>query len=321
MEFCIGNGVWPTMVTIFNKDGSLDLAANRELARYLVEMGSDGIFGVCQSSEMFFLSIEERVSLARATKQGINGQAHLVISGHTAENLSDQISELKQLEEINPDALVLVTNRLAGLHDGADVFKRNTTAILDAMPNCAFGFYECPHPFKRLLSDDELRWCADTGRIGFLKDVSCDTGIQAQRAKIVSRSGLKLYNANTETLLSSLRVGYNGYNGIMGNFHIDIYKWLYDNTGSPEAENVQAWLTRNAMIEAHTYPIVAKYFLQLKGYDFPLYSRVKNQSEFTDADRAFAEKMLEEEKELRSHLGLPQRPGTARQAETHSPAV
>lgn len=306
MEFKMNYGVWPTMITIFDKDGALDVAANKIVAKRLIEMGSDGIFAVCQSSEMFFLNIEEKMTLAKAVKETVGNTASLVVSGHTADTLEEQISDMKKMTEVGADALVLVTNRLAGIEDGFETFKKNTQAILDAIPDVVFGLYECPYPFLRLLSDEEVDWCANNGRIRFLKDVSCNEDIESKRVEIVKGTVLKLYNANTQTLLHSLKIGYNGYNGVMGNFHIDIYKWLYNNMHDARAEKVQKWLFGVSEIEKTGYPTIVKYYLQLKGYDVDIYTRSKSIDLLTGAVKDDVCKLMREEVELRLELGLAQ---------------
>ncbi len=304
MEFKMNYGVWPTMITLFNKDGSLDLDANKEFANRLIEMGSGGIFAVCQSSEMFFLNIEEKLALAKAVKEVTDGRASLVISGHTADTLDEQIADMKKMAEVGADALVLVTNRLASVNEGFDVFTKNTQAILDAIPNVMFGLYECPYPELRLLTDEEIEWCAKTGRIRFLKDVSCNEEVESRRIKIVEGSPLKLYNANTQTLLHSLREGYDGYNGVMGNFHIDIYKWLYENINDDRAVEVQAWLTKTCELEKTLYPTIVKYYLQLKGYNVDVFTRSKDVTLLTDSIKEQVCLLLKEEVALRLKLGL-----------------
>jgi len=294
------------MIALFDQEGRLDIDANKVVAKRLIDMGCDGIFAVCQSSEMFYLSIDEKAALAKAVKEAISGRISLVISGHTASDPKEQITDMQRLAEVGADALVLVTNRVATRNDGFETFKANTQRILDAVPDAKFGFYECPYPFLRLLSDDELKWCADTGRIYFLKDVSCNEEIQTRRAKAAEGSGMALYNANTQTMLHSLKAGYAGYNGVMGNFHIDIYKWLYTHSDDPRADMVQKWLTEQSMIEQHAYPIIAKYYLQLKGYMVETVTRSKPMSMFGEEEMQRVIALESAEVQMRRTLGLPQ---------------
>ena len=47
----------------YKADGSVDLATAEKYVEWYAEKGCDGIFAVCQSSEIFYLSLEERVAL------------------------------------------------------------------------------------------------------------------------------------------------------------------------------------------------------------------------------------------------------------------
>lgn len=300
----INNGVWPTLITAFTPDGNLDIGANRTIVRRALDMGAGGVFAVCQSSEMFFLSTDEKAALARIAIEETAGRASVVVSGHTAGTVEEQMEEISELVRLKLDAYVLVTNRLDINDEGSDAFTGNLKRILDAFPDVAFGLYECPYPKRRLLSDEELKWCCDSGRILFLKDVSCDAEIEARRAKIAKGSTLKLFNANTETLLASLRSGYDGYNGVMGNLHIDIYRWLYTHPDHELAETVQKWLTEKSLIEVPAYPMVAKYYLQLKGYPVSIYTRSKDMSLLDEIQKRRVTELIDSETQMRAMLDL-----------------
>ena len=54
-----------TMITPYCADGSVDYETAEKYVEWYYNAGLDGIFSVCQSSEIFFLSLEERVELNR----------------------------------------------------------------------------------------------------------------------------------------------------------------------------------------------------------------------------------------------------------------
>ncbi|MGX8795025.1 dihydrodipicolinate synthase family protein [Fusibacter sp. JL298sf-3] len=299
-------GVWPTMVAAFDETAAVDLEANAQLTEYLIQKGADGLFAVCQSSEMFFLSTAEKVALAKTVVETAAGRVPVIASGHTSDTLEAQIEELRAVAATGVDAVVLVSNRLATETEDSAVFLERLEAIMNALPEVTFGIYECPYPYRRLLTDRELKWCADSGRIIFLKDVSCDASIQKRRAEIVKGSPLKLFNANTETLLTSLRNGYHGYNGVMGNFHIDLYKWLFTNhCADPlKAEALQAALTRESAIEKFAYPANAKYHMVQDGVSMTTVGRKYAPEVLDDAAKQRVGDLMAWEQETRQTLGL-----------------
>jgi 4-hydroxy-tetrahydrodipicolinate synthase len=282
----ISNGVWPTMVTPFTASDEIDETALAAMVAWYLARDVSGLFAVCQSSEMFYLSLTERVALARKVVELVDGRAEVIASGHISDNLEDQVREVTRIAETGVDAVVLVTNRFAREDESDAVWKRNLTHFLDQIPDeIALGFYECPYPYKRLLSPDLLAWCASLDRFVFLKDTSCDLG--QIRDKLAVAGQIKLFNANAATLLGSLQAGGAGYSGVMGNFHPQLYAWLCAHwADSPaHARRLQAFLGVSSVIEARAYPICAKYYLQLEGIPLTCRSRTRSRSDLIDGFR------------------------------------
>lgn len=123
----------------------------------------------------------------------------------------------------------MVSNRLAAESDNEDVVKRKIEMILESVPDVNFCLYECPFPYKRLVSSQLLSWLADTKCFYFLKDTCCDLQMIKERVAAVKGKSLKIYNANTATLLDSYNVGINGFSGVMANFHQQLYTWVHHN--------------------------------------------------------------------------------------------
>ena len=258
------NRVFPTMVTPFSRHYTIDYKALKPLVRWYEREGIDGLFAVCQSSAMFELSREERRELCTAVVGLSRGQYPVIASGHVSDTLEDQVRDLVAMAEAGADALVLVTNRLAPSGESNTVWRRNLELLMKRLPDhLPLGFYECPQPYKRLLSIEEIRWMAESGRFAFVKDTCCDPQLITARAAAVKGTGLKLYNANAPTLLHSLRAGYAGYSGIMTNFHGRLYHWMCRNwqTEPERAEELQAYLGTASVIEYQSYPLNAKYSL------------------------------------------------------------
>jgi 4-hydroxy-tetrahydrodipicolinate synthase len=299
-------GCWPTMITPFTDDNKIDFKAVRNLTEWYIAKGCDGIFAVCQSSEMFFLSEQEKIDLALAVKDAAAGRVKVIASGHTADDKSKQIEELGRMAETGVDAVVLVSNRLANQDEDEAVFRNNFNDILRQLPKLRFGMYECPYPYLRLLSTEFLGDCAKSGSMVFLKDVSCANKIQQERVSAIAGTPLALFNANTATLLDSFIDGYEGYNGVMANFHIDIYKWLYTNfKAEPElAREINDFLTLAAVSEARAYPVNAKYHLNLTGVPMGIHTRAKDKSVLNENARHEIESLIRMEKAVRKRLGL-----------------
>jgi 4-hydroxy-tetrahydrodipicolinate synthase len=282
------------MVTPFTDDNRLDIGALEAMVEWYLARGVDGLFAVCQSSEMFFLSLTERVALAKAVVDLVDGRVEVIASGHVSDALADQVEEVRRIADTGVSAVVLVTNRFAQDTEGDDVWISTLGRFLAQVPDSIpLGFYECPYPYKRLLTPHLMAWCAATGRFMFLKDTSCDT--DQMREKLAVAGGIRLYNANAATLLESLEAGASGYSGVMGNFHPQLYAWLcrHWHEQAEAVRRLQAFLGVSSAIESRAYPVSAKYALQLEGVPITLHTRARPASDLIYAFRREVEQLRE----------------------------
>ena len=276
MENRFPGGSWPVMLTPFTEDNKIDYDGLKELVDWYIKNGVSGMFAVCQSSEMFYLSLEERVKYAAKTVEFAAGRVPVIASGHVSDKIEDQITELNEIAKTGVDAVILITNRLAKEDEDDSVWIENCKKILENMdPNVPLGFYECPYPYKRLLTPETISWCASTGRFYFLKDTCCDLDQLEAKCKAVEGTGLKIFNANAATLLRSMEMGCAGYSGVMANFHPDLYVWLCKNyKEQPEkAQELMNFLGAASMVECQVYPVNSKYHMNLVGVPMTLQSR------------------------------------------------
>lgn len=272
MNFEATYGVYPTMITPYQKNGEVDYAAVEALTEWYWKRGCDGIFADCQSSEIQFLTLDERVSILHTVMQKVYALAEqdpsrprmtVVASGHVSDGFEDQVRELNAIAAEKPDALILISNRMDIANTSDEAWIADTERLIAELPaEMPLGIYECPKPYKRLLSEKMLRWCVENGRFYFVKDTCCDAELIRARLEVCKGSHLKLFNANAQTLLETVRAGVYGYCGVMANFHPDLYtRLLKGDINSSDASLLQDFLGLAATIEGQTYPCCAKYYL------------------------------------------------------------
>lgn len=274
-------GIVPVMLTPFTEANEIDYKGLEHLIDWYIENGADALFAVCQSSEMLFLSLEERVALSKFVVDYTAGRIPVISSGHISPAIEDQIEELNAIAKTGIDALVLVSNRLDPQNEGTEVFLNNLNTLMDALPpEMPLGLYECPAPYRRLLSDEEIQFCANSGRFVVLKDVSCDLETVTRRVKLVEGTPFAIINANAAIAYEAMQNGSKGFSGVFTNFHPDLYHWLYhDAAAHPEYAQELSWfLSLSAVTETLGYPKNAKVFHQRLGTFESTHSRV------TDAD-------------------------------------
>ena len=280
------NGIMPTMLTAFDANNQIDWGANERLIEWYIEHGANSLFAVCQSSEMQYLTLSERIELAKFTVKIANGRVPVVASGHISDDIDDQIIELNAMSKTGIDALIMVTNRLDINRDGESVFAANFIKIMSQLnTDIDLGFYECPAPYRRLLTDDEFNRCIDTGRFVTIKDVSCDLEQIKNRINLSKNSPMTVLNANAALAWPAICAGAPGFCGISNNYHPDLYAWLYKLAPRFKectilerqlAEELSVFLSLSALTEAYGYPSFAKLYHQHLGTIKYITSRVNN---------------------------------------------
>ena len=151
----------------------------------------------------------------------------LSVSGHISDDVEAQIEELQAAAATGADAVVLVTNHLDPHRNGIGAFRATLDTLLARLPSdIPLGLYECPAPYRRLLSDEEFAICVDTGRFVMLKDVSFDLSTIKRRVALASGTSLAVSNASAPLAWEAMQAGANGFCGVHTNYHPDLYKWL-----------------------------------------------------------------------------------------------
>lgn len=262
------DGIVPVMLTPFTERNEIDYPGLSRLIDWYLQRDVDALFAVCQSSEMQFLSLLERVELARFVVQQVDGRVPVIASGHISDAQDQQIEELQAMAHTGIDALVLVTNHLDPQNQGSATFFHTLEALLAALPaSMPLGLYECPAPYRRLLSDEELTYCANSGRFVVLKDVSCDLPTVTRRVQLVAGTPLNIINANAAIAYPAMLAGSKGFSGVFTNFHPELYHWLYHQGAQQPAlaQELATFLSLAAVTETLGYPKNAKVYHQRLG--------------------------------------------------------
>jgi len=299
-----GRGVWPVMLTPFQADGAIDWAALDELTEWYLDAGVAGLFSVAQSSEMYNLTEAERLAVATRVVRLTAGRVPVVAAGTFGGPIEEQAGFVRRMADTGVSGVVVLTCQLAAAEEADDVWRANAERLLAATGEVELGLYECPQPYKRLLSPELIGWAARTGRFRFHKDTSCMT--EPIRAKIAAVRGtpFRFYNANTATLLGSLQAGGHGYSGIAANYFPELYVWLCrEFERQPErALRLQRFLGVADRLVSHKYPRSAKIFLATRGLRLGPTCRVGN-PEFVEEELLALKQLRDYAQELAQELG------------------
>ena len=262
------DGIVAVMLTPFDTEGAIDYGSLARLIDWYIDNRVDVLFAACQSSEILNLSLAERIALSRFVVRQAAGRVPVVSSGHVGRTRDEQLAELSEIAATGPDAVILITNRLDPDNQGEKAFQQNLDWLLRRLPaGVPLGLYECPAPYRRLLSDDELAACAGTGRFVIFKDVCADLKRIERRLAIVEGTPLALVNAIGSIALEAMKAGSKGYSGVFSNIHPDLYAWMYRSwrTHPALAEELSEFLAVSSVSELMGYPAIAKLYLHKLG--------------------------------------------------------
>ena len=270
-------GFIPVMLMPFQNDGQIDYPALTRLTELYLEAGAAGLFANCLSSKMFELSAQERLETIRHVVEVVGGAVPVVATGTFAGALNEQADFVKKVYDAGTEAVIVITGLIAAEQESDAVFDERIFRLLDWTPGIPIGFYECPEPYKRVLSAKQLGQFVDTGRVTYHKDTCLD--IEQVRAKLAAVEGhpFGLYDAYMGHAVESLRAGAAGLSCIQGNFFPELIVWLcnnYDNAqAAAEVDAVQQFFIKNMDVMHNVYPIVAKYSLKQRGMDISTFTR------------------------------------------------
>ena len=259
-------GCYVTMVTPFDADGAIDWPAFDQMIEWYIASGCVGIFTPCLSSEMYELTDDERLAVARRALSRAAGRAQIVSVGTYGGPIEDQADFVLRMVECC-DAVVVNTSALASEDEDDSVWRGRAEQLLSMTGDVPLGLYECPVPYKRLLTPELAEWCGRAGRFYFHKDTSCRMAdIRAKLHRMRGGSTLRFFNANVETLLPSVRAGGAGFSGISANFYPHLHAWLCANAKGDDApmddlNAVQDFLTLAEATVCVDYPASAKTYL------------------------------------------------------------
>ncbi len=266
------------MLMPFKEDLSIDYDVLGQLVDFYLESGARGLFANCQSSEMYHLSVEEMVESVRYIVQRVDGRVPIVATGSFGDTIAEQAENVKKIYETGVSAIILITGLLAKEEDSEEVFRSNVLRLLDLTGNIPVGFYECPVPYKRIISPELLGELVSTGRVKYHKDTCLD--IVSVRQKIAATEAeptFGLYDAYMVHAVESLKAGSAGLSCIQGNYFPELVVWLCDNYANQGKQayvaKVQEFFTNNMDVMHDTYPASAKYILEQRGLDIGLACR------------------------------------------------
>jgi 4-hydroxy-tetrahydrodipicolinate synthase len=275
------------MLTPFQDDGALDLPGLDALVDWYLDAGSAGLFTVALSGEMYEMSDDERLTVARRVVRRAAGRAPVVASATFGGALERQADFMKRMAETGVAAVVILPCQLVAADEDDAILQRQLERLMALTDPLPLGVYECPRPYHRLFTPELLAWVAQSGRFLYFKDTCRDIAVIRAKLAAMEDTGLGLFNAHTQSALASLQAGAAGISPIAGNYYAALYTWLCQHYASQPAlaAELQAGLTEMEPIASHKYPTAAKLYLARLGVPITSFCRVPV-APLTEADGA-----------------------------------
>ncbi|WKN42080.1 dihydrodipicolinate synthase family protein [Tunicatimonas pelagia] len=270
-------GFIPVMLTPFSENREVDYDGLTRLTEFYLASGATGLFANCLSSEMFELTPQERIKITQHVVKVVSNRVPVVSTGTFGSTVQEQADFIHQIYQTGVQAVIMITGLLANEDESNEVFNERVFDMLHRTDKIPLGFYECPIPYKRMLSPQQLKLFIPTGRITYHKDTCLN--IEQVRAKVAAGKGYAfgLYDAYLVHAVESLKAGSAGLSCIQGNFFPELIVWLCQNCGNSqlekEVQKVQNFLTENMGIMHTVYPLTAKYFLQKLDINISTFTR------------------------------------------------
>jgi 4-hydroxy-tetrahydrodipicolinate synthase len=297
----------PVMITPYKPDLKIDFDGLSRLIDFYLASGVKGFFANCLSSEMYNLDEEERLALVRHVVKRVNGAVPVVATGSFGGSIGERAEFAKKMYHTGINAVILITSHFAGKDENDTVLIQNFEkffALTDLIP---LGTYECPSPYKRILTPEVFRYLLATNRLIYHKDTTLE--LEQIRTKLDMAKGnrLEFYDAHTPNAMFSLQMGAKGLSSIAGNFYPEIFAWMCNNAINPGKQEdvkwLQAELTRVDAIISQGYPLSAKYFLQKRGVPLKPVSRTAK-TPLTTAQKQTLDNIYRELRGWHERLGM-----------------
>jgi 4-hydroxy-tetrahydrodipicolinate synthase len=213
------------MVTPFDADGALDIAAAARLATHLVEQGCDGLVLSGTTGESPTTTDDEKRELLRIVLEAVGDRAR-VIAGAGTYDTAHSIKLAKACAAEGAHGLLVVTPYYSRPPQSG--LKAHFTAVADAT-DLPVVLYDIPPRSVVPIDSDTLRALATHPNIVGVKDAKADLHSGGQ---IIAETGLVYYSGDDALNLPWLAVGAIGFISVISHLAASQLRELLSAFGS-----------------------------------------------------------------------------------------
>lgn len=197
------------MVTPFDREGALDVAAGRKLATYLADNGVDSLVLAGTTGESPTTSIAEKLELLKNVKDEVGDRVKL-IAGAGTNNTATTVELARASAEAGADGLLVVTPYYSKPTQEGLIRHFTTVAQATDLPIC---LYDIPGRSGVPITGDTIAQLAELPTIKAMKDAKGD---MAEAAALIQSTGLAWYSGDDPLNIPWLSLGATGFISVVG---------------------------------------------------------------------------------------------------------
>ncbi|AZI58075.1 4-hydroxy-tetrahydrodipicolinate synthase [Nakamurella antarctica] len=255
------------MVTPFDSDGTLDLAAAAELATYLVDHGNDGLVLNGTTGECPTTTDAEKVAVIRAVVEAVGDRA-TIVAGASTYDTAHSLTLAQQAAAAGAHGLLLVTPYYSRPQQAGLIAHFSAIADSTELP---VMLYDIPPRSVVAIEVDTLLRLSEHPRITAVKDAKGDLYAGSQ---VITQSDLSYYSGDDNLTVPWMSVGAVGVVSILAHVLGNNIRAMVDAANAGDFTSARTW--HNAMMPGHQAMgrcgggaglVFAKAALRLQGMD------------------------------------------------------
>jgi 4-hydroxy-tetrahydrodipicolinate synthase len=211
-------GLYPPLITPFNRDGSLNEQGLRDHIDFMIDGGVDGMCGGSSTGEFMNLTRDEWETVLGITKEHTAGRVPLIAGGADMSTAAT-IDRCRFAEKLGYDGLLIISPWYQ-VHTQREIYA-HFKAIREAVA-IPIMIYNNPPVTGIQLSIDLLERLTRDGIIQYIKDADSDP-YNLSRLRMRLGDDLKLFYGHDNNAMGAFAFGATGW--VSGSANFDPARW------------------------------------------------------------------------------------------------
>ena len=206
------SGSYVAIVTPFNPDGSVNFDKLKELVKWHLAEGTDGIVALGTTGESSTMSHEEDDDVARCVIETVNGRIP-VICGAGSNSTQTQLEKSRKYHDMGADGLLLITPYYNKAND--EGMYRHFATVADTV-DTPIILYNVPGRTGCSISPACCAWLAKHPNVAGIKEASGNISYAAKIAKLLGDDFCML-SGNDDMIVPMMSLGASGVISVWAN--------------------------------------------------------------------------------------------------------